>query len=69
MSHKLFTWLFIISGTVVLLFLGQWQLDRLVWKQSILVEIENKIARMPQPLPSDIEEAVHKYLPVQFSGK
>ena len=69
MSHKLFTWLFIISGTVVLLFLGKWQLDRLVWKQSILVEIESKIAGMPQPLPSDVEEAVHKYLPVQFSGK
>ena len=69
MSHKLFTWLFIISGTVVLVFLGQWQLDRLVWKQSILVEIESKIAGMPQPLPSDVEEPVHKYLPVKFSGK
>ena len=69
MPHKLFTWLFICSGTVILLLLGQWQLDRLVWKQSILVEIESKISGLPQPLPSDVEEPVHKYLPVKFSGK
>ena len=69
MSHKLFKLLFIISGTVVLLFLGQWQLDRLVWKQSILVEIESKISGLPRSLPSDVEETMHKYLPVQLSGK
>ena len=69
MSHKLFTWLFVISGTIILLFLGQWQLDRLVWKQSILEEIESKISGLPQPLPSNVEKTVHKYLPVQFSGK
>ena len=69
MSHKLFTWLFVSSGTIILLFLGQWQLDRLAWKQSILVEIESKISGLPQPLPSNVEKTVHKYLPVQFSGK
>ena len=69
MSHKLFTWLFVIFGTIILLFLGQWQLDRLIWKQSILEEIESKISGLPQPLPSNAEKAVHKYLPVQFSGK
>ena len=69
MSHKLFTWLFVIFGTIILLFLGQWQLDRLVWKQSILEEIESKISGLPQPLPFNVEKAVHKYLPVQFSGK
>ena len=45
MSHKLFTWLFVIFGTIILLFLGQWQLDRLVWKQSILEEIESKVGK------------------------
>mgnify|MGYP001235903162 FL=1 len=69
MSHKLFKWLFVISGTIILLLLGQWQLDRLVWKQSILEEIESKISGLPQPLPSNVEKNVHKYLPVQFSGK
>ena len=69
MPNKLFTWLFISSGTIVLLFLGQWQLDRLDWKQSILVEIESKISGLPRPLPSDVEETMHKYLPVQLSGK
>ena len=69
MSHKLFTWLFVSSGTIILLFLGQWQLDRLAWKQSILVEIESKISGLPQPLPFNVEETVHKYLPVQLSGK
>ena len=69
MSHKLFTWLFVSFGTIILLLLGQWQLDRLAWKQSILVEIESKISGLPQPLPFNVEETVHKYLPVQLSGK
>ena len=69
MPHKLFTSLFICSGTIILLLLGQWQLDRLVWKQSILVEIESKISGLPQSLPSDVKETVHKYMPIQLSGK
>ena len=69
MPHKFFTWLFIGLGSIVLLLLGQWQLDRLVWKRSILSEIESKISGLPQPLPADVEETVHKYLPVQLSGK
>ena len=69
MPHKLFTWLFICSGTIILLLLGQWQLDRLVWKKSILVEIESKISGLPQSLPSDVKETIHKYMPIQLSGK
>ena len=69
MPHKIFTLSFICSGTIILLLLGQWQLDRLVWKQSILVEIESKISGLPQSLPSDVNETVHKYMPIQLSGK
>ena len=69
MPHKLFTWLFIAGGTVILLSLGQWQVNRLVWKQSILVEIDGKISGLPQHLPSDVKEIKHKYLPVELSGK
>ena len=69
MPHKLFTWLFIAGGTVILLSLGQWQVNRLVWKQSILVEIDGKISGLPQHLPSNIKETEHKYLPVELSGK
>ena len=53
----------------VLLYLGQWQLDRLGWKQSILKDIESKISGTPQSLPDSINEIEHKYLPVVVSGK
>ena len=69
MPHKFFAGLFIILGTAVLLYLGQWQLDRLGWKQSILKDIESKISGTPQSLPDSINEIEHKYLPVEVSGK
>jgi surfeit locus 1 family protein len=69
MPHNLFIWLFIVGATAILLSLGQWQVDRLVWKQSILEEIDGKISGLPQYLPSDVKETEHKYLPVQISGK
>ena len=69
MPNKLFTCLFICFGTIILLLLGQWQLDRLVWKKSILLEIESKISGLPQSLPSDVKETIHKYMPIQLSGK
>ena len=69
MPHKLFIWLFFVGGTVFLLSLGQWQVNRLVWKQSILVEIDGKISGLPQHLPSAVKETEHKYLPVELSGK
>ena len=62
MPHKLFTCLFICSGTIILLLLGQWQLDRLVWKKSILVEIESKISGLPQSLPSDVKAVSYTHL-------
>ena len=69
MPHKFFAGFFIILGTAVLLYLGQWQLDRLGWKQSILKDIESKISGTPQYLPDSINEIEHKYLPVEVSGK
>ncbi len=69
MPHKFFAGFFIILGTAVLLYLGQWQLDRLGWKQSILKDIESKISGTPQSLPDSINEIEHKYLPVEVSGK
>ena len=69
MPHKFFAGFFITLGTAVLLYLGQWQLDRLGWKQSILKDIESKISGTPQSLPDSINEIEHKYLPVVVSGK
>ena len=69
MPHKFFTWLFIAVGTVILLSLGQWQLERLIWKQSILAEIDSKISGLPQRLPFEVLESEHKYMPVQIFGK
>ena len=69
MAQKYLTWLFISLGIIILVSLGKWQLDRLVWKQSILEEINSKISGLPQGLPPMANEKAHKYLPVQFSGK
>ena len=69
MPHNFFAGFFIILGTAVLLYLGQWQLDRLGWKHSILKDIESKISGTPQSLPYSINEIEHKYLPVEVSGK
>ena len=69
MSQNLFTWVVIVGGSVILLALGQWHVNRLVWKQAILVEIDGKISELPQNLPSAVKETEHKYLPVELSGK
>ena len=69
MLHKFFTWLFIFVGIAILLSLGQWQLERLIWKQSVLMNIDSKISGLPQRLPSEVLESDHKYMPVQIFGK
>ena len=40
MPHKFFAGFFITLGSAVLLYLGQWKLDRLGLKQSILNDID-----------------------------
>ncbi|NDV01768.1 SURF1 family protein [Pseudoroseicyclus tamaricis] len=57
--------IFGILGCAVLISLGVWQLRRLEWKESVLAEIEMRIASAPVPL----EEAEAEYAPVTLSGE
>lgn len=57
-----------ILGTVVLVSLGTWQVQRLMWKEGVIAEIDARIASAPVPLPETIDPARDKYLPVAASG-
>ena len=48
--------------------LGNWQLQRLEWKEAILSEIGEKIAAEPVELPLRPNEKAHKYLSVAATG-
>ncbi|SMP21989.1 SURF1 family protein [Shimia sagamensis] len=60
--------LFGILGTVVLVSLGTWQLQRLTWKEGVIAEIDARIASAPVALPDPIDVERDKYLPVTASG-
>ena len=56
------------GGTVVLLWLGFWQLERLEWKEGVLAQIEDRIAAAPVEVPR-LESAVpRQYLSVEATG-
>ncbi len=57
-----------ILGTVVLVSLGTWQLQRLTWKEGVIAEINARIASDPVALPDPIDVERDKYLPVAASG-
>jgi surfeit locus 1 family protein len=57
-----------LSGIVVLLSLGFWQLDRLTWKEAILADIDTRIMGAPITIPETPDEAVDEYTAVRMSG-
>ncbi len=57
-----------VSGTVVLAYLGFWQVQRLEWKEGVLAEIEARIADAPVALPAQPDPETDKYLPVTVQG-
>lgn len=57
-----------IAGTAILLSLGVWQVQRLHWKQAVLVEIETRMARPPVPVPKEPDMARDRFVPVAVSG-
>ena len=68
MARLIFPIILGLSGVVVLLFLGGWQVDRLGWKEGILAEIDARIAAAPVAIPVDPNEADDEYLAVNFAG-
>ena len=51
MRNYLVPLIFGIGGSVILVSLGVWQLQRLAWKESVLSQIEARIAADPSLLP------------------
>lgn len=43
--------LFTLAGLALLVWLGMWQLDRKVWKESLIASLDRQTTAAPQPLP------------------
>ncbi|MEO0938667.1 MAG: SURF1 family protein [Pseudomonadota bacterium] len=57
-----------LGGAAILIYLGTWQVQRLAWKESILAQIERRIAADPVPLPASPDPEADLYLPVSATG-
>ncbi len=68
MKRVLFA-VFAIAGTAVLGWLGNWQLDRLAWKQTVLEQIDQRIAAPAVPVPLTPVPSEDTYLPVFAEGR
>jgi len=68
MRRILFLLIFGLSGLVVLLSLGIWQMQRLGWKQEIIAEIDAQVAADPVDLPTSLDPARDKYRAVRVTG-
>ncbi|MBL4873806.1 MAG: SURF1 family protein [Rhodobacteraceae bacterium] len=60
--------IFGLVGTSILISLGIWQYQRLVWKTSILAEIDSRLAQTPVALPISPDPVADKYLQVKVTG-
>lgn len=69
MKRYVFAILLGLSGLVILIGLGVWQVQRLAWKEGILAEIEAKISADPVALPAVPVAARDQYLPVVVTGQ
>ena len=63
---------FALGALLVLLALGNWQVQRLAWKESLLSTIETRIAGDPQPLEATLAEYLAtgdvEYTPTRAQG-
>ncbi|MFY0618629.1 SURF1 family protein [Shimia sp.] len=57
-----------ILGTVVLVSLGIWQLQRMAEKEAYLADIDARMSGAPSALPDAVDPVDDKYLPVVVSG-
>lgn len=57
-----------VAGTVVLVSLGLWQLQRLEWKETLLAERAARLTAAPVALPASPTEDANQYLSVVVEG-
>ncbi len=60
--------IFGIVGTAILVGLGTWQVQRLMWKEAILSEIDARIVDAPVAIPANPDPEADRFLPVRASG-
>jgi surfeit locus 1 family protein len=58
-----------LIGIVILVSLGNWQVQRLAWKQEILAEIDGRIAAAPIEIPTEVSEENDRFLSVRGEGR
>lgn len=61
--------IFGIAGTLVLLALGFWQVQRLAWKEGVIARFEERLAAAPAALPENPERARDDFLRVALEGR
>ena len=61
--------IFGLVGTMVLVGLGVWQMQRLDWKETILADIDARITAAPVALPDTPDPQADRYLPVTVTGQ
>jgi len=57
-----------VAGCGVLISLGLWQVERLAWKEDVLVGINARLAAAPAPLTTEVSESTNEYTRVTVSG-
>ncbi len=66
-------WIFIffvcIPGLIILLWLGSWQLQRLVWKETLIDEITTRLGSVPGDMPLHANSNNHNYFMTSIDGK
>jgi len=63
-----FPMIFGLSGVIVLVWLGFWQLDRLTWKNAVIDDINTRLTSAPVPIPLTPTEAADEYMAVTLAG-
>lgn len=58
-----------LIGIAILVSLGNWQVQRLAWKQEILAEIDGRIAAAPIEISAEVSEENDRFLSVRGEGR
>jgi surfeit locus 1 family protein len=69
MRRTLFSLIIGLGGAAILISLGVWQVQRLAWKESIIADIEARIAAPAVALPAQPDRIADAYLPVKVDGR
>ncbi|SEV90080.1 surfeit locus 1 family protein [Cognatiyoonia koreensis] len=69
MRNIIFPLILGIGGCAILLYLGIWQLQRLEWKETILADIDARLAADPVALPLSVSRANDNYRGVYVVGR